>query len=169
MKKSDRVVAWKWANRLHSEFISATDGLDAIQQCVGILLREIGATRDIVQDVANVIQRREQLGCTNIGRGIACPHSKHPVVDALLCCNFIMDPVVQWEGPFWEPITDEPIRLVFCMISTSNSPGDHLRALEEHGRFSRIVCNDCSLYEMSAEDVRSKLLHAIESGNDLNR
>src|SRR5439155_19968665 len=38
---------------------------------------------DVSEDIVRAILKREQLGSTGIGRGIAIPHTKHPSVDRL--------------------------------------------------------------------------------------
>src|SRR5438093_4947888 len=36
------------------------------------------------EDIVKAILKREQLGSTGIGRGVAIPHTKHPSVDRLI-------------------------------------------------------------------------------------
>ena len=58
------------------------------QQVIGEMvasLRKAGDFRDDdLQDIVKAVMRREELGTTGIGHGIAIPHSRHQSVDRLI-------------------------------------------------------------------------------------
>jgi mannitol/fructose-specific phosphotransferase system IIA component (Ntr-type) len=78
-----------------------------------------------LDDIVKAVLRREQLGSTGIGRGIAIPHSRHAAVGALVGTIALSKPGVPFES-----IDGEPVHVFVLLISPQDRPGDHLRALE---------------------------------------
>lgn len=78
-----------------------------------------------LEEIVRGVLRREQLGSTGIGRGIAIPHSKHAGVDRLVG-TVALSP----EGVPFDSIDGEPVTVFVLLISPQDRPGDHLRALE---------------------------------------
>lgn len=79
------------------------------------------------EDIVRAVLRREQLGSTGIGRGIAIPHSRHAAVSQLV--GTIGLSKAEGRIPF-DSIDGEPVDIVVLLISPQDRPGDHLRALE---------------------------------------
>lgn len=78
-----------------------------------------------VDAVVTEILRREGLGSTGIGRGVAIPHSRYDGLPQLvgtlgLSANGI---------PF-DSIDGQDVRMVFLLVSRPDQPGPHLHALE---------------------------------------
>src|SRR5579864_2575001 len=84
------------------------------------------------EDVVKEILRRELLGSTGIGRGVAIPHTKHGSVDRL-----IGTVAVSRAGVPFESLDGEPVHVFVMLISPQDRPGDHLRALENVSRCLR--------------------------------
>ncbi|MEL6897001.1 MAG: PTS sugar transporter subunit IIA [Planctomycetota bacterium] len=80
-------------------------------------------------DIIAAIMKREELGSTGIGRGVAVPHTKHPSVDKL-----VGTVGVSGGGIDFASLDGEPVQLFFLLISPPERPGDHLRALENISR-----------------------------------
>lgn len=80
-------------------------------------------------DIIKAIMKREELGSTGIGRGIAVPHTKHPSVDKL-----VGTVGVSIDGVDFESLDGEKVQLFFLLVSPPDRPGDHLRALENISR-----------------------------------
>ena len=79
--------------------------------------------------IVKAILKREELGSTGIGRGVAVPHTKHPSVQRL-----IGTVAVSSEGVDFDSLDGEKVNLFFLLISPPDRPGDHLRALENVSR-----------------------------------
>jgi len=88
---------------------------------------EIGA--DEKADIIAAIMKREELGSTGIGRGVAVPHTKHGSVDKL-----VGTVGVSVDGVDFNSLDGEKVQLFFLLISAPERPGDHLRALENISR-----------------------------------
>jgi mannitol/fructose-specific phosphotransferase system IIA component (Ntr-type) len=81
------------------------------------------------ESIVKAIMKREDLGSTGIGRGVAVPHTKHPSVERLVGAV-----AVSSEGVDFNSLDGEKVHLFFLLISPPDRPGDHLRALENVSR-----------------------------------
>ena len=69
--------------------------------------------------------KREELGSTGIGGGVAVPHTKHP------CVGRLVGIVARSEkGVEFDALDGEPVHLIFLLLSPNESAGVHLAALE---------------------------------------
>ena len=89
-------------------------------------LRKAGYFRDDdLHDIVKAVMRREELGTTGIGHGIAIPHSRHPVGRSAH-----RHPGLSRDGLPFESLDGEPVYVFVLLVSPQDRPGDHLRALE---------------------------------------
>jgi mannitol/fructose-specific phosphotransferase system IIA component (Ntr-type) len=106
-----------------------------------------------LDSIVRAIMKREELGSTGIGRGVAVPHTKHPSVNRL-----VGTVAVSPEGVDFDSLDGEKVQLFFLLISPPDRPGDHLRALEN---ISRQLRNDtyCRFLKQakSAEEIKQLL------------
>jgi len=84
------------------------------------------------EDIVKAILKREQLGSTGIGRGVAIPHTKHNSVDRLVGTVALSKP-----GVAFDSVDGEPVHVLVLLVSPQDRPGDHLRALENVARSMR--------------------------------
>ena len=113
---------------IQSEMVSA-EKEGAIRELVGNLVTAGQINTDDAESIVTAIMKREELGSTGIGRGIAVPHTKHPCVDKL-----VGTVGVSQEGVEFQSLDGEPVQLFFLLVSPPDRPGDHLRALENISR-----------------------------------
>jgi len=102
----------------------------------GVIREMVQALRDAgkisaeqMEDVVRQVMKREELGSTGIGRGVAVPHTKHSSVDEL-----VGTVAVSKQGVNFQSLDGEKVYLLFLLISPLDRPGDHLRALENISR-----------------------------------
>lgn len=81
------------------------------------------------ESIVRAVLKREELGSTGIGRGVAVPHTKHPGVDRL-----VGTVGVSIGGVDFDSLDGEQVQLFFLLVSPPDRPGDHLRALENISR-----------------------------------
>ena len=105
--------------------IKATDKQGVIREMVQSILDAGGTTKAEYEGIVQAIIKREELGSTGIGRGIAVPHTKHASVKRLVGCV-----AVSADGVDFDSLDCEKVHLFFLLISPPDSPSDHLRALE---------------------------------------
>jgi PTS system fructose-specific IIA component/PTS system nitrogen regulatory IIA component len=84
------------------------------------------------ENIIKAIMKREQLGSTGIGRGVAIPHTKHESVERL-----IGTVAISKDGVPFDSLDNEPVHVFVMLISPSDRPGEHLRALENVSRSLR--------------------------------
>lgn len=109
--------------------LRAVDKEGVIQELVAGLV-EAGQLKAAEQgSIVQAILKREELGSTGIGRGIAVPHTKHPSVEQLVGAVGVSS-----EGVDFQSLDGEPVQLFFLLVSPPDRPGDHLRALENISR-----------------------------------
>src|SRR5262249_10317642 len=84
------------------------------------------------EDIVKAILRRETLGSTGIGRGVAIPHTKHSSVDRL-----VGTVAVSHSGVPFNSVDGEPVYVLVLLVSPQDQPGPHLRALENVARSMR--------------------------------
>jgi len=109
--------------------LTALDKEGTIREMVQGLLDAGQVEADEFESIVKAILKREELGSTGIGRGIAVPHTKHPSVDRL-----VGTVAVSHEGVDFDSLDGEVVHLLFLLISPPDRPGDHLRALENISR-----------------------------------
>ena len=105
--------------------IKATNKQGVIREMVQSLLDAGGVKKEEFEGIVKAIIKREELGSTGIGRGIAVPHTKHPSVERLVGCVAVCH-----EGVNFDSLDSEKAHLFFLLVSPPERPGEHLRALE---------------------------------------
>ena len=139
--------------------LTARDKEGAIREMVQALLDAGKIDTDEFESIVKAILKREELGSTGIGRGVAVPHTKHPSVDRL-----VGTVAISHEGVDFASLDGETVQLFFLLISPPDRPGDHLRALEN---ISRQLRDDtfCRFLKQAknAEDIQQLLDEADNS------
>jgi len=100
--------------------------------------------------ITSGILKREELGSTGIGNGVAVPHTKHPAVDRLTATVALSD-----RGVDFDSLDGEAVHILFLLISPPDLPGDHLRGLESISRHLRNsnFCNFLRQAQTAAEVI----------------
>ncbi len=154
MNLSDFVVAEAILPDLQS-----TSKEDAIRKMVDSLGKTGAIQPEDQESIVSHILKREELGSTGIGNGVAVPHTKHPSVDRLVATIAIAR-----DGVDFASLDGELVFILFLLVSPPDRPGDHLRALEGISRHLRNQ-NFCSFLRQSkSSDAIVDLLD--EADND---
>src|SRR4051794_2756548 len=74
-----------------------------------------------VPSIQAAVLRRERLGSTGIGRGLAVPHARHPAVDRPLGILGVCRPPVNFDS-----LNAESVDIVALILSPPDRPGRHL-------------------------------------------
>jgi nitrogen PTS system EIIA component len=138
--------------------LAATMKEAAIREIVDSLRATGYVGADCSEDVVKAILKREQLGSTGIGRGIAIPHAKHSSVDRLTGTVAISQ-----GGVAFDSIDGEPVYVYLLLISPQDRPGDHLRALENVVRAMR---NDTFVRSLREAKSRDEIWKLIDESSD---
>jgi mannitol/fructose-specific phosphotransferase system IIA component (Ntr-type) len=103
----------------------ASRGKQAVlEEMVGVLVGAGRIAKDSAASVVKALMKREELGSTGIGKGVAVPHAKH---------ESIAEPVAAFgrssKGIEFAALDGQPVRLVFLLLSSKENSGQHLEAL----------------------------------------
>ena len=79
------------------------------------------------EDIVRAILKRELLGSTGIGRGVAIPHTKHQSVDRLVGTIAVAP-----AGVAFESLDGEPVYIFVLLISPQDRPGDQPSPRRRH-------------------------------------
>jgi PTS system fructose-specific IIA component/PTS system nitrogen regulatory IIA component len=136
--------------------LAADDKEGVIRELVESLVAASALKTEDLDGIIKAIMKREELGSTGIGKGIAVPHTKHPSVSKL-----VGTVGVSADGVDFNSLDGEKVHLFFLLISPPDRPGDHLRALEN---ISRQLRDDtfCRFLKQArgAEDIQHMLEEA---------
>ena len=140
--------------------LSANTKEGVIREMARALLDAKKISEGELESIVKAILKREELGSTGIGRGVAVPHTKHPSVERL-----VGTVAVSGEGVDFSSLDGEKVQLFFLLISPPDRPGDHLRALEN---ISRQLRDDtfCRFLKQAKtpDDIRHLLEEADNNG-----
>ena len=104
---------------------------DVIRELVELLVNA-GAIKP--KDVSKLVQtllKRESLGSTGIGQGVAIPHGKADCVTKLVAAFGVSKAGVNFDS-----LDGESVSLFFLLVAPEDSAGPHLKAL---ARISRLL------------------------------
>ncbi len=121
---------------------------DAIRRMVSSLRSSGQVSAENEDSIVAAILKREELGSTGIGNGIAVPHTKHPSVE-----NLVATIAIAPEGLDFASLDGDDVFILFLLISPPDRPGDHLRALETISRHLRNE-NFCNFLKQSKTAVQ---------------
>jgi len=131
----------------------------AIRAMVSSLQKAGSIKTEDEENIVAAILKREELGSTGIGRGVAVPHTKHGSTDKLIAAVALAK-----DGVDFASLDGEPVYIVFLLVSPPDRPGDHLRGLEN---ISRHLRNDnfCKFLRQSktADDIWDLLAEADDN------
>ncbi|MFO0964992.1 MAG: PTS sugar transporter subunit IIA [Gemmataceae bacterium] len=149
MRMSDFVVRESMSAEL-----GATTKEGVIREMVENLRRAGYFKASEPDEIVKAILKREQLGSTGIGRGVAIPHTKHPSVDRL-----IGTVGVSHAGVTFESLDGEPVHVFVMLISPQDRPSDHLRALEN---VSRCLRDDSFVRSLKHATTRDSIWNLLD-------
>ena len=109
--------------------LQAEDKEGVIKELVEGLIKAGRIKEEDQKGIIAAVMKREELGSTGIGRGVAVPHTKHPSVGRLVGTVGISR-----DGVDFNSLDGEKVQIFFLLVSPPDRPGDHLRALENISR-----------------------------------
>ncbi len=104
---------------------------DVIRELVQLLVQAGAIKEKDVHKLVQTLLKREALGSTGIGHGVAIPHGKSDCVMKLVAAFG-----VSRAGVNFDSLDGEPVHLFFLLVAPEDSAGPHLKAL---ARISRLL------------------------------
>ena len=123
--------------------LKASTKEDAIRALVQSLRATGNIKTDDEQGIVAAILKREELGSTGIGNGVAVPHTKHVSASKLVATIALAKGGVDFAS-----LDGGAVHILFLLVSPPDRPGDHLRGLENISRHLRNP-NFCSFLKQA--------------------
>ena len=127
----------------------ATSKKQLLQDLAGEASRLTGLDARLVFET---LLKREKLGSTGLGQGIAIPHGKFAELDRVRGLFVKLAQPVKFDS-----VDGEPVDLVFLLLAPESAGADHLKAL---ARISRLL-RDAALVEKLRGTDNAAALYAI--------
>jgi nitrogen PTS system EIIA component len=109
--------------------LKATNKKQAIQE---LSAHAANLTGHDEREIFETLLRRERLGSTGVGGGVAIPHGKLPKLDRIVGLFARLDTPVDFES-----LDGEPVDLIFLLLAPEAAGADHLKALARIARLLR--------------------------------
>ena len=84
------------------------------------------------RSIFDVLVERERLGSTGVGKRVAIPHGRIPLLDSLVGIFFRLDRAVGFDS-----IDDEPVDLIFLLLAPKGTGAENLKALSKISKLLR--------------------------------
>ncbi|HHT9124299.1 MAG TPA: PTS sugar transporter subunit IIA [Candidatus Brocadiia bacterium] len=139
--------------------IQSTKKEDAIREILCSLINVQKVDHKDVEGIMKSLIKREQLGSTGIGKGVAVPHTKHESITSL-----VGTVARSKKGIEFDSLDGEPVYIVFLLLSPNDSAGTHLAALE---RISTVIRNNDFRRFMREAQGKAEMVEIIKDMDEL--
>lgn len=108
------------------------------------------------RETFETLLKRERLGSTSIGKGVAIPHGKLSMLDETLVCFVRLDEAIGFDSR-----EEEAVDILFVLLAPESEGGDHLKTLATIARFAksgnalkqiRSAASENAIHEILARD-----------------
>jgi PTS system fructose-specific IIA component/PTS system nitrogen regulatory IIA component len=123
------------------EFISSDAVIQRLEvpnklSAITVLANRLHSTgklpQEALESVITAMVRREELGSTGIGGGLAIPHTKHPSISTVVGAVGYSH-----RGIDFGSLDGQLVHTVVLLLSSPDKPGEYLKALERIAKIHR--------------------------------
>lgn len=112
------------------------------------------------KDILETLLKREKLGSTGVGGGIAIPHGKLPGLDRIFGLFARMPRPIDFEA-----LDEHPVDLIFLLLAPEGAGADHLKSL---ARVARLFREPGVVMKLRATDEAPALFAVLTEGAQHN-
>lgn len=106
--------------------VAATQKREVITELVNVLCESGAVAPSAAKGLVRALMRREELGTTGIGRGVAVPHAKHSGVKGVIGALGRSERGVEFDA-----LDGQPVHLIFLLVSAPDAVEAHLEAMKK--------------------------------------
>lgn len=129
----------------------------ALETASGLLASHLPGYTEV--DVLNCLLKRERLGTTGLGKGVAVPHGRLPGLERCLGAFVKLPKPVDYDA-----IDDQPVDLLFALVIPDDA-GDEYLALLSHLAQIFSLSSFCErLRQCHGSAAMFDIMHAAEQG-----
>ena len=130
--------------------LRATNKRDALTELVEALVDAGALDPNAVPSVVEALMRREEIGSTGIGHGVAVPHAKHATVRRLLGAYGHNS-----AGLNYNSLDGQPVKAIFLILWPDGVIGPHLEAIAQ---ISRVLKRENFLEHLKAASDKREIV-----------
>ena len=138
--------------------LKAETARDAIDEMVGALVKTKAIPAADRCKVVDAVLRREKKGTTGFGNGVAIPHAKQGGVEGIVGAVGRSAAGIDFAA-----LDGQPVHLFFLLLSNSEKPEEHLKAMEH---IFRSIKNDNLRRFMCQANTREELLDLLREADE---
>ena len=105
---------------------------EVLKELVSLLKKSPALGKIDDQTILDSLWKREKLGSTGLGKGIAIPHCK---IDGL--SDFFLAVATSQKGIQFDALDNRKVHIIFIMVGPTDKPNDHLQLLSAISRILR--------------------------------
>jgi len=142
--------------------LEARDKAGTLHEMVARLIEKGAVAEKQSGSLFRALMKREELGSTAIGRGLAVPHAKHSAVPEVVGVL-----AVSREGVQFDALDGQPVHVVLMVVSPADAADEHIQVLRMITRLMQD--DDFCRFLMAAGDVNTLAELVVDADERLAR
>ena len=138
--------------------LEARDKAGTLREMVARLVEKGAVDEKQSGSLLRALMKREELGSTAIGRGLAVPHAKHSAVPEVIGVLAVSRKGVQFDA-----LDGQPVHVVLMVVSPTDAADEHIRVLR---MITRLMQDDDFCRFLTAAGDANTLAELIEEADE---
>jgi len=130
---------------------------DALARVVQAVVESGCLEPSVADSVVEALLRREEIGSTGVGHGVAIPHAMHPAVRRLIGAYAHSSAGIPYDA-----LDGQPVQVVFLLLWPEGVIGPHLEAIAQ---ISRVLKQENFLDRLKVASDRREIVNLFNEGD----